>query len=1216
MFKHLKLVFRKVAVIFAVAGFLVAPSLTIDPAQADTRTDRLLERYQPPGFGGNSPLELGVLVQASKDGWITQVYFYKYWGDDGGHSAHIWSDNGTLLGSQDFVSETTGWQVVTLDNPVQIVAGQIFTVSVYGANFYFAGGSFPTRTSGPLTILDSSYKYTDHPEFPQDSVHTNYAIDFSFTSDSDPANPEPDPGLRADVYSLDGGDLPNHTPDYVLCSSKTFTAWHSVDAIDHLFDSDYGGIVAGCAADQVMIHYSGYITWPKTQTVKLQALADDGFFMTLDGETVIDDWSLKGCSGSIVTHSFVANEPQKLDAWFYEWGGGACSRLGYIQDGDFTPIPKDAYTKNALYTSWGLPAVAPSKPRNVQATVSGLDINVSWDEPASDGGSDISGYTVTATSGGSSFSCQSSAISKSCTLPLLPAGRDYSITVVAHSNSGTLHSQDSDSITKSIGTGVLHPTLTAPRMDPLTFGQALSAGALLGGSSNTPGSFSYKFPNTQPSVGSSQVDVVFTPEDTTTYTTESLTIDVLVNKAPRSLVWSNQTDEDWDYGLSHNAQATASIGVGAISYSVLNSTSVCSVNANTGELSALRAGNCLVEATIESDGNYLAVSSQKTLSVLPVEPSSPTNLAVALDGTSATVSWTAPSSDGGTEISSYSVTLKNSDETKSCSAPASATSCKIEGLTQGVDYSVEVIALSNQEKLQALPGSVDLAVPTQVLEPIPDPEPTAEPYVDPRPFEPINPVVDDPAGVAQKTVAAITLVSAVAAAGAAVAGAAGAVGAAGGAASGGAKADSKSDSGEGKDRPVEQVGHLRHLSRGKIDDSALFGGSGRWGDLLKIWSLPIIVALDNPPKKIAQRLGKVLPLGAKIFSDGAYLRAMFGTFSALLPLTSIVIAIAGVIQANALLVLPPVAVVAGLVLIGTFDVLAGFLGTLTLAVGLAVTAGIHSAADVRFLFGVVALGIVPRVISGAFRVLRREVKPGLSYFWERLLDYVVAPMLAAWASLQIVEMLPIFAGIAIPVEELAKTLPVVVAAGMIIRVSLEEIAGRYFPDRISYVQVTDVPKAPLTQVLISTILRASTFAFVAIALIGVSWHLIVGAFIFVLPNILGLFQSKFPNSRKLYHLMPQGLVNLCVSLWLGQITLLVITGIFHQTPELAKLGFVLLPIPTLILSILKLFGRHGREGEPRFYEKPSMGWFYRFGTVIMLIITAELTHTINLINMF
>lgn len=93
--------------------------------------------------------------------------------------------------------------------------------------------------------------------------------------------------------------------------------------------------------------------------------------------------------------------------------------------------------------------------------------------------------------------------------------------------------------------------------------------------------------------------------------------------------------------------------------------------------------------------------------------------------------------------------------------------------------------------------------------------------------------------------------------------------------------------------------------------------------------------------------------------------------------------------------------------------------------------------------------------------------------------------------------------------------------------------------------------------------------------------------------------------------MPQGLVNLCVSLWLGQVALMAITGVFQETPDLAKIGFVLLPIPSLILSILKLFGRHGAEGEPRFYEKPNMGWFYRVGTLLMIFLTAELTNLIN-----
>lgn len=1220
---------RKLAVVLAVLGFVFSPALFFGSAEAAGTTFRLMEDYDPPEVDEVSPMELGVRASTSQEGWVKRVFFYKYAGDDGGHSAHVWSDNGTLLGAQDFVDETeSGWQSVALAEPVHIAEGQTFTVSVFGGTFYFAGSAFPVRSSGPLTVIDSYYKNVELPAYPQDTVHTNYAVDFNFSTDSDPETTEPVSGLRVDVYSVKGVDFPAHTPDYVLCSTRNLDSWTSVQSINDDFDADYNGLVAGCSEDFVMVHYSGYLTWPKTETVSLQALADDGFFMTLDGETTIDDWTVKDCSGSIVQHDFIANEPQKLDAWFLELRDGACSRLGFISNDEFVPIPEDAYTKNFASNPWELPATAPSRPLNVSAVVKGVNIKVSWDEPENDGGSPITYYTATARGGGASYKCHSYAVDRNCIIGPVAAGRQYSITVVAYSDEGRLHSEDSDPIKKTINPGMLHASLTAPHLDPLTFGQRLADGTLVGGSSDVPGSFSFKYPNTQPNAGSNVVEVVFTPVDGQTYSSETLNINVQVTKATRALNWSDGTGEPWFYGSSHIAEARVAPSDSKVTYSVLKTSDICSVDEATGELTALRAGDCVIQAKLAASANYFESTSQRTLTVMPVTPTAPTDVQVRLSETSATVTWLAPINDGGTDISSYLVNLRSGDETKTCRVKSDVFTCTIDSLTQGLDYSVEVIAFANNDQLQSLPGIPNLSDSGNGTDSGSEPSPAEAPYVDPRPFEEINPVEDDPAGVAKKTVAAITIVGAVAAAGAAVAGAAGAASAAGGAASGaasgssssssgGAKTESKSSESGGnkKQNEVEEVGHLRHLSRGRLDDASLFGGSGRWGDLLILWSLPLVVALDNPPKRIARWFSRVLPLGAKIFSDGAYLRAMFGSFSALFTIVSLVAGVIGVTQSNGMLVIPSTSVVATIVLIGTFDVLSGFLGAAALSIGLAFVAGIHTPGDVRFLFGVMALGVVPRVISGAFRALRREVGKGLSYHWERLLDYVVAPMLAAWAALQIVGMLPIFAGVALPVEELEKVLPVVVAVGMIIRVTLEEMAGRYFPDRIAYVQVDNLPKPPLVQVLISTILRAATFAFIAAALIGVSWHLLVGAFIFVLPNILALFQNKFPNSRKLYHLMPQGLVNLCVSLWLGQIALIAITGFFHETPDLAKLGFVLLPIPTLVLSILKLFGRHGHEGEPRFYEKPNMGWFYRFGTLIMLFITAELTHTINTTNL-
>jgi len=121
----------------------------------------------------------------------------------------------------------------------------------------------------------------------------------------------------------------------------------------------------------------------------------------------------------------------------------------------------------------------------------------------------------------------------------------------------------------------------------------------------------------------------------------------------------------------------------------------------------------------------------------------------------------------------------------------------------------------------------------------------------------------------------------------------------------------------------------------------------------------------------------------------------------------------------------------------------------------------------------------------------------------------------------------------------------------------------------------------------------------------------VGTTLFVLPNLLALIQHKLPNSRVLYHVMPQGMVNLALSLWMGGVSLVALTSMFGPTADLAKIGFVLLPIPTVIISVLRLFGRSGHEGEARFYQNPKWVWVYRVGGLVVVYLTAIMMHLIS-----
>jgi hypothetical protein len=95
-----------------------------------------------------------------------------------------------------------------------------------------------------------------------------------------------------------------------------------------------------------MIHYTGYLT-PTENITSLRGLADDGFYLDVNGVNAINNWTLKGCGGNWNPVSLEAGKTYEIDAWFYEWGGGACSILNYQSASGEGVVPEAWYT-NAI----------------------------------------------------------------------------------------------------------------------------------------------------------------------------------------------------------------------------------------------------------------------------------------------------------------------------------------------------------------------------------------------------------------------------------------------------------------------------------------------------------------------------------------------------------------------------------------------------------------------------------------------------------------------------------------------------------------------------------------------------------------------------------------------------------------------------------------------------------------------------------------------------
>jgi hypothetical protein len=156
-----------------------------------------------------------------------------------------------------------------------------------------------------------------------------------------PVETEPTvPGLKADIYTFD----PNNYYPERSTTAHTFCKTITVDNID----KDWGGgNMEGCGDDFVMIHYTGFITVPTSDNYEFHAMVDDGWYMTI-GETVVNDnWVLKGCGGwwsQPIT--LEAGKSYPIDAWMYEYGGGACNQLLYLTASTWDIVPSSWFSQN------------------------------------------------------------------------------------------------------------------------------------------------------------------------------------------------------------------------------------------------------------------------------------------------------------------------------------------------------------------------------------------------------------------------------------------------------------------------------------------------------------------------------------------------------------------------------------------------------------------------------------------------------------------------------------------------------------------------------------------------------------------------------------------------------------------------------------------------------------------------------------------------------
>jgi hypothetical protein len=367
------------------------------------------------------------------------------------------------------------------------------------------------------------------------------------------------------------------------------------------------------------------------------------------------------------------------------------------------------------------------------------------------------------------------------------------------------------------------------------------------------------------------------------------------------------------------------------------------------------------------------------------------------------------------------------------------------------------------------------------------------------------------------------------------------------------------------------------------------------GDLSSTWDNRFTDEADFAFVSLAHRFNRFSPLLTRTIQDGNTVRAMIGSWAALLMPIGLILGIIAVIDTGGQS-LPPVWAIVGLIMaVAIFDAFAGFVAGFIFFLAALVTGNITNRPELLTTIGVMVLFFAPALLASAFRPFRRLVR-NQDDMWERITDYALGTLLTFWVITKMVAAMNGLARLELPITEYGTELAFWAAGLLLIRVALEDIAVEHYPMRLRALHV-EVRKPSQSQKVRSLVFKIFVFFIMAAPFVGSTLNLVLGTLIFAIPQVTSLSLEDNLPKKKLY--LPKGVFKTVVMIFVMALASNMIEGAFSSPEAFLKWSFVVMALPGFILHYLDAI-TDAPETDWKTTEKGRM--IYRVGGVVVFIL--------------